>query len=372
MSHALHVPPKATLFTAATAVAMLALTGCSTTEADTNASAPTSSGGATAISEERCQQNRDAGQITFLTSFAYAASAGILDVVAADELGYFDELCLDVVMEPGSTNTQLVSAGTAQIAGVGSPSDALVAINSGADITGIATYGNTVAIELITMADSGIESLSDFTGKTVGYKGAVAPQFSAMFLDNGVDPDGINWVSVGYDPSILPDGQIQGLSGYKSNEPKALEAAGNSITEWDPSEYGVESAFNTQIVNKTFAAEHPTAVEDFLRASFHAYDWITESDANLDEALSFAESRSDAGYDIPMSKIRWQTEIDLINGSQPDGVPIGAVSVDQWTPEADMLVRFELVDEAPDLATAIDPSFVEAIYDGTELIWPAP
>ncbi|WP_176083760.1 ABC transporter substrate-binding protein [Martelella sp. HB161492] len=326
----------------------------------------------TAISADRCEANKAAGKITFLTSFAYAATLGILDVVAAKERGLFDDLCLDVAIEPGSTNSQLVSANTAQIAGVGSASDVMVAIDNGADIVGVATYGNVGAIELLTMADSGIEELKDFEGKTVGYKGAIAPQFSAMMLDNGVDMGKINWVSVGYDPTILPNGNVQGLGAYKSNEPKVLEAKGNSVKEWDPDAYGVHSTFNAMIANKQWAAKNPTAIEDFLRAEFKAFDWINESDANLDEALSYAEKLSTSGYDVKQSKVRWQTELALMQGSLPEGMMPGQQSDAQWQPEADMLVRFNLVKAAPDIETAQDNTYIDAIYADGALVWPAP
>ncbi|MFB2582889.1 ABC transporter substrate-binding protein [Herbiconiux sp. P15] len=360
-----------TALVAASAASLLLLAGCSSnsTAAETST---TPTGGSDLISAERCAENEAAGPITFLTSFSYAASVGLLDVVAAKEMGIFDDLCLDVTIEPGSNNAQLVSAGTAQFAGLGSPSDALVAIDNGADISGIATYGNTVAITLMTMTDGGPASFEDFAGLTAGFKGAIPPQISAMFLEEGVDPSTINWVSVGYDPTILPNDQVQALTGYKSNEPLALKAQDYDITEWDPAEYGIESAFNTQIVNNTFKEEHPTAVEDFLRASLYTYNWINESDANLDEALGYAEALSDAGYDLESSKARWAEEVSLVESSQPDGLPIGGETVEQWTPEADMLVQFELVGSEPDVEAAIDPSFIEAIYDGTELIWPAP
>ncbi len=371
MSHAPLTTKPLTALAATAAASALLLAGCSS---DSSASeAPTASaGGSDLISAERCAENQAAGPITFLTSFAYAASVGILDVVTAKEKGIFDELCLDVTIEPGSTNAQLVSAGTAQFAGLGSPSDVLVAVDNGADISGIATYGNTVAITLMTNKEGGPSSLADFSGLTAGYKGAIPPQIQAMFLEDGVDPASINWVSVGYDPTILPNGQVQALTGYKSNEPLALESQGFEITQWDPAEYGIKSAFNTQIVNNTFKEEHPTAVEDFLRASFYAYNWINESDTNLDEALGYAESLSDAGYDLVSSKARWNTEVGLVEDSQPEGTPLGSESVEQWTPEADMLVEFDLVGSKPDPASAIDTSFVDAIYDGTELIWPAP
>ncbi|MCS5713374.1 ABC transporter substrate-binding protein [Herbiconiux sp. CPCC 205716] len=360
-----------TALAALSAASVLLLAGCSgsSTASESTASA---SAGSDLISAERCAENRAAGPITFLTSFGYVASAGLLDVITAKERGVFEDLCLDVTLQPGSNNAQLVSAGTAQFAGVGSPSDVLVAIDNGADISGVATYGNTVAITLMTMTDGGPASLADFSGLTAGYKGAIPPQIQAMFLEEGVDPTTINWVSVGYDPTILPNDQVQALTGYKSNEPLALKAQGFDITEWDPAEYGIESAFNTQIVNNTFKEEHPTAVEDFLRASLYSYDWINESDANLDEALSYAEALSDAGYDLESSRARWATEVGLIDESQPDGLPIGGETVEQWTAEADMLVQFDLVKAKPDVAAAIDPSFIEAIHDGTELIWPAP
>ncbi|PZU39912.1 MAG: nitrate ABC transporter substrate-binding protein [Microbacterium sp.] len=367
MTTARHLSAKPWGALTALSAGALLLTACASGSTEPAASTTPASD---LISAERCAANEAAGPITFLTSFNYVASAGLLDVVTAMEKGLFADLCLDVSIEPGSNNAQLVSAGTAQLAGVGSPSDVMVAIDNGADISGIATYGNTPAIMLMTNDD--VTSLSDLSGVTAGYKGAVPPQISAMLSADGVDPSTLEWVSVGYDATILPSGQVQALTGYKSNEPLVLASQGYDITQWDPADYGIESAFNTQIVNNTFKEEHPTAVEDFLRASLYAYTWINESDENLDEALSYAEALSEAGYDLDLSRQRWETEVELINESQPADLPIGGQSATQWTPEADMLVEYELVGAAPDPESAIDTSFIEAIYDGSTLIWPAP
>lgn len=322
------------------------------------------------LGDEACQANRDAGPITFLTSFGYAASVGILDVLAADELGYFDQLCLDVTLEPGSANTQLVSAGTAQFAGIGGASDVLVARDNGAELEAAAVYGNQGAIELLTMADSGIDAIGDFAGTTIGYKEVIPPQFQAMLQGNGVDLDSIEWVSVGYDPSILPDGQVDALAAYKSNEPLALRAAGHDIVEWDPDDYGVPSTFNAQVVNTAFAEEHPAAVADFLRASLHAYDWINADGANLDEALGWAEARSEAGYDVEVSRARWQREVELVDESLPEGWPVGWMDEAQWRPEAEVLARYDLIAAEPDLAAAFDTSFLESVTDSGTIRWP--
>lgn len=345
-----------------------AISGCSG-----SSTSPAATGGAGAISSARCDKNKAAGAITYLTSYAFATTPTILDVLAADQLGYFKDLCLDITLQSGSTNAQLISAGTAQFGGLGSASDVMVARDSDAkDILSIATYGNTDAIELITMANSGINSLKDFEGKTVGYKGAIAPQFTAMFKSQGVDTSKINWVSVGYDPTILPQGQVQGLGAYKSNEPKQLEAAGYKLTEWDPAKYGVKSTFNTQIVNATFAKKNPTAVEDFLRASFKAYAWINDSDANLAKAIGWAKDRSQAGFNVALSTERWKTEVKLISDSQPKGLALGQQSVAQWQPEADLLLSSKLVKSAPAISADQGNSYIDSIYQNGKLVWPAP
>ena len=44
----------------------------------------------------RCAENREAGTITYLTGFDFAAAASMVDVFVAEQHGYYDELCLDV------------------------------------------------------------------------------------------------------------------------------------------------------------------------------------------------------------------------------------------------------------------------------------
>src|SRR5690606_36392700 len=50
--------------------------------------------------EARCAANREAGTITFLTGFDYAATASAIEMLVADEQGYFEDLCLDVEIKP--------------------------------------------------------------------------------------------------------------------------------------------------------------------------------------------------------------------------------------------------------------------------------
>jgi putative hydroxymethylpyrimidine transport system substrate-binding protein len=342
-----------------------AASGCSRPAAGTDAAG-------SAVGAARCAQNRAAGPIVFLTSFAYAPTSSIVDVVTAEQLGYYKALCLDVRIQPGSTNEQLLSAGTAQIAGLGDAASLMAAQAHGAAIVGVATYGDTSAVELITLKDRGVRSLAELKGKTIGYKVALAPQVAAMLAGAGVPIGSVKLVSVGYNPVSLANGSVDALISYKSNEPRVLASQGVAVTEWDPERYGVRSTFNVLAANRAWAAAHPTAVEDFLRATLRAYGWINAADANLDRALGFLGDRSMAGFDMAKAKDRWRVEARMIAASQPPGTPLGLNSPERWRSDAQALVQAGWLSRAPDAAAAVDNRFVQDIYQGDKLIWPAP
>src|SRR4029078_8826332 len=43
---------------------------------------------------DRCEANKAAGKITYLSSFDFSASASIVEVIVAKQKGYFDDMCL--------------------------------------------------------------------------------------------------------------------------------------------------------------------------------------------------------------------------------------------------------------------------------------
>src|SRR5258708_18484749 len=150
------------------AVAILAA-ACSSSSSSGGSSPQAGSSGSTGlISSSECAANKAAGTITYVSPFGFDASAGIIDVFAAQKLGYFKDLCLDVNFVTNSQDsTALVSAGKAQVTNVGSAADYLTAVGSGANIRAVATYGNTSDYCIITKKS--ITRLPHPTRKTPGY-----------------------------------------------------------------------------------------------------------------------------------------------------------------------------------------------------------
>jgi ABC-type nitrate/sulfonate/bicarbonate transport system substrate-binding protein len=357
---------------AAGAIAALLLAGCGGSDGNPEQGSPSPAGTkGSAVSAERCAQNEAAGKITYVTGYQYQASVGILDPVAAKALGYFDAVCLDVEIQPGTgetaQNAQLVAAGTAQISSIAGNSDVLVNVANGVDVQAVATFGHVPVATLMTRPD--ITDLKQLEGTTLGQKGALPVTIEAMLRADGVDVSKITQVVVGYDPTVLVRGQVQSLTGYKSNEPLTLEAKGEKITLWNPEDYGVPGSIATTIVNPGFLREHRSAVEDFLRAQLKAYDHCEQ---NAAECVGDAAELSQAGYDTEHNQQVWQTESGLVDGSLPAGQVLGQIDVDSVRTEGDFLVRMGQIPAVPDLSTLVVPDLVTSLYTDGQLVWPLP
>ncbi|WP_082093344.1 ABC transporter substrate-binding protein [Demequina sediminicola] len=360
------------------ASAALIISGCSADSdeaAETTASASPATTAAAAsaeFSDERCETNKAVGEITFATGYYYQASVGILNVVAADELGYFDDLCLDVTIQPGTgdtaQNTQLLAANTIQFTSM-DVQNVILASENDIDIMGVSVFSDVGLDILMTPTD--VTGLTELEGTILGQKGSLPTTVAAMLSNAGVDIDAIEQVTVGYDPSILPRGQVDSLTGFISNEPNLLAASGEDVTVWRPYDYDVPSSMGVTAVNPEFAAENPTVVEDFLRAVLHGYDYCV---ANGEECVGYASAASGPGYDEDHNLAVWNTEVDVVTESHDTATALGHVDPELISSIYAFLTEYELVsaDLGEDGAQALfDDSFNEAIYDGTDLLWPA-
>ncbi|PRY17814.1 ABC transporter substrate-binding protein [Kineococcus rhizosphaerae] len=351
--------------------AALLLAGCGGSDDGAGGgSTPTGSRGS-AVSAQRCEDNEGAGKITYVTGFQYQASASILDPIAAKALGYFDDVCLDVAIQPGTgetaQNAQLVAAGTAQISSIAGNGDVLVNVANGVDVQAVAMFGHVPVATLMTKPD--ITDLKQLEGTTLGQKGALPVTIEAMLRANGVDLSKVKQVVVGYDPTVLVRGQVQSLTGYKSNEPLTLAAKGEKITEWNPEDYGVPGSMATTIVNPAFLAAHRSAVEDFLRAQLKAYAYCEDHAA---ECVADAAKLSQAGYDSEHNVQVWQTETKLVDGSLPSGQVLGQIDDASVRTEGDFLVQQRQIDAVPDLSKVVVPDLVPSLYADGQLVWPVP
>jgi len=324
---------------------------------------------------ERCELNRSAGKLIFMTGFDYAADAGILEIVAAEQEGFFDDMCLDVELQPGvaPANTSALAAGQTQLGVVASFSELVnVNVNGEADLVAFAQLGHTSITELLVPADSPIETLEDFRGTTIGVKGDLPPDIAAMLATAGVNPgDYTELLLEGYDPVAHFALGIDALPVYKSNEPDTLDQAGIEYRSFDPLDYDIPSSFALYMTTRSFYEDHPTVVEDFVRAGLRGYFWAAE---NPEEAVADAFELIDAGENQfflaeDHELYRWSVEQGIVDTVRPDGFVVGQIDVDALGAEVTSHVELGLFDEEPAWRDMVEPTLVPRLFDGDELIW---
>ncbi|MGB8858564.1 MAG: ABC transporter substrate-binding protein [Ilumatobacteraceae bacterium] len=330
----------------------------------------------------RCEANKAAGKITYLSGYDYTASASIVDVLVAKAKGYYEALCLDVEVKPSFSidNYPLVAANDAQFASAGSFSEMVdFAGANDAGFLALAVEGRTGIDTLITK-DGEVPTIDDIKGKKLGANGGViTPSVKAMLAKAGLlEGDDYEVVSFDnqYDPMIniaVPD--IVGFPAFKSNEPGQLDARGVKYKLYDPADYDIPGSFGVLYTNLTFLAEFPSAAQDFMRATMRGLaDAVADPTA---AALIAVDAINESGNAIFLSPegetARWRVESKLVAQDVTASAPLGLPLIDQLVREVTTYAEIGLFDGvAPVIDTMVDDSVLLGVYDDTgTVIWPA-
>ena len=333
-----------------------------------------------AFPDDRCAANEAAGTITYLTGFDFAATASIVDVIVADANGYYDAMCLDVEIQPSfsTANYPLVAENDAQFASGGSFSEVVAfAAANDTDFVVTAVEGPT-AIDSLILKPGVAAELGDLAGSTIGVKGKLPPSVAAMLATAGLveNQDYETVLLDGFDPTAhIAIESIDGFPGYKSNEPGALERAGIEFDLFDPLDYDIPGSFGVIYGNAEFIAEHPTAAEDFMRATMLGLaDAIADPEAAATTAVELINSGGNPNFLSPEGEVfRWSTDAALISELTPSGIGFGAADAAALQNELDTYAEVGLFGDAE---TPVAADFLSTILDGVydadaTVIWPA-
>lgn len=330
---------------------------------------------------ERCTANEAAGTIDYLTGFDYAATASILEVIVAEAAGYYDELCLDVEITPSFSlaNFPLVAANEAQFSSAGSFSElATQARANEADLVALSVAGN-IAVDVLMVKPDRAGSLADLAGETIGIKGVLPPSIAVMLQQEAglIEGDDFDTALLGgFDPfAHWAIDDIAALPGWRSNEPGTLARGGEEFDLYDPAEFGVPGSFGLIYTNGDFLADHPTAVEDFMRATLRGLsDAIADPEAAAVDAFALAEANGNPSFlSVEGETFRWTTDVDAIVSSAPEGSAIGVPIADAL---AAQITAYDAVgyygdDGPPSIDGRFDPDLVADLYDESGVvIWP--
>ena len=334
-----------------------------------------------AFPADRCEANKAAGPITYLSGFDFAAAASIMEVMMAADRGYYAELCLDVKLTPSfsTTNYPLVASNEAQFSSAGSFTElASFSETNDAELVTLSIDGHT-PIDVLMVHPEQAESLAELNGATIGIKGALPPAVAVMLKQEANLAEGQQFHTVlvdGFDP--IAHWQLPGIAaipGWRSNEPGALQRAGLTFDLYDPADFDIPGSFGVIYTSPAFLAEHPSAVEDFMRATMRGLaDAIADPAGAAVVAVEMINGHGNPNFLSPEGEtFRWATDAETIVATTPEGsnigVPIGSELEAQISAYAD--VGYFGENNPPTVEGRYDPDLVDNLYDDTGTVtWP--
>jgi NitT/TauT family transport system substrate-binding protein len=332
-----------------------------------------------AIPEARCVANRAAGHIVYLSGYDFAASASIIDVLVAQQRGYFEDMCLDVEVRPSypADNYPQIAAGTAQFASAGSFSELVdFAGDNSAGYVALAVEGRTGIDALITKPGAA-PYLASLRGTTIGFEGALTPSVRAMLwqagLIEGEDYDVRDLEGQGA-AADLALADVVGISAYKNDQVYELQQAGTTFDVVDPADHGIPGSFGVLYTEREFLTANPSAAQDFVRATLRGLaDALADPDAAVAIAMAaLAQDGNDLGLTEASERFRWSVDSQIIRDGVTPELPLGLP--DRAGLENEVTVYAEagyFGGVEPIIDGLFEPSVVADIYSPNgRLIWP--
>ena len=308
--------------------------------------------------------------IAYMAGYKPQANLTNVGVYVAAENGYFGEMDLEADIRHTTTGEHLplLMSGDIDFTTVDANNLLERRADPGLPIVAIGLLGQRGQQAYVSLTDSGFQSPKDWEGHTFGYKFTIPPDYLAILAAEGVDRSKIEEVSVGFDPRILTNGDVDLLAVFKSNEPNAIRGLGFEVTVFDAADYGVPTLGLTYITRQEVIDERPEVVERFLKAVLKGIEFANDS-ANIEETLDIVMKYAP---DEDREHMRFMLATELSDAVSPltDANGIGWMTSEQWQAVHDYLIEYGALAESQDVDGAFTTEFLERVYEGGGLAWP--
>lgn len=285
------------------------------------------------------QENVNEMSLTFMAGYKPQASLPFVGVYVAQEEGFFEEQKLKVQIlhtGGGGEHLQLLSVGKIDV----TTQDAAVLLQRRADpglpLVSIALVGQKGQQAFVALADSQIDSIKDWEGRLVGYRGTPPPDLYALLAAAGVDKNKIELVNVGFDLRIFTERKVDVYPVYKSNEPFMLQNWGYDYTLWDAHDFGVPTLGLSYVTSEEILETKQEMLTRFLSASIKGIEYAIK---NPEKAVDIVLKYTGPETDRKLMRFMLDAEIKDALNDNTNNHTIGWQTEEQWQSLTDLLVN---------------------------------
>lgn len=251
--------------------------------------------------------------------------------------GFFAEEGLDVTINPGGfdiNSITLVAAGTDTF-GLHDTNSLILANSQGIPLVTVATFLQKHPGAIMALASSGLTSLEDLEGKTIGFQEGGPWQLTqAMLIKNGIDPASLKQIAVGFDLTPLFEGDIDLITVFSTNEPIIAELQGFETTVFVPYDLGIETSANALFTTSEYLEANQDVACGMVRAIARGWEY----------ALDHQEEAGDIVVAVDPENLDRDKELLSLAAIEddvrtPDAIAhgIGSMSLDRWQTAEDVL-----------------------------------
>ena len=277
----------------------------------------------------------------------------------AQEMGYYLDEGLEVnIFVPANPEDVLKTVGAGRDDfGISYQAEVLLARGEGVPVKSIAAMVQHPLNSIMVLEESGITRPGDLAGKKVGITGIPFEEalFSAMLEYDGISPDDVTLVNVGFDlvPALIGKKVDAIVGAYWTHESIVMELLGFSVNVLRMEEWGVPDFYELVLVaSEDTVSEDPDIVQRFLRATAKGFaDAIADPQGAVD-ILVDANPETDKALETQ--------GIDLLAPMWTEGAPtFGWQDHDRWHSLARWMKEEGLLNEDVNEDEAFTSEFVE-------------
>lgn len=284
---------------------------------------------------------------------------------AAIEQGYYRDAGFDVTLlehTPGVTPIDQLIGGRVDYA-VGD-SGVLLYRSTGVPLVALAAIFQESPSMLITLEDSGIQTLADLRGRRImllgGYLNA---ELMSMLETAGVGARDFTLLPADTNVTALVDGRTDAYNAYTTNEPFALAQRGIAHRSFSPTDYGVDFYADILITTENLIERDPDGVRRFVDATLRGWRYAVEHPEEVVDLIFERYNTQGRTREHLLYEAREAIRLIL-----PNVVPIGFMSAERWQRIEDVFRSQGQLKQAADMERFLfDPqaerSFLDAVRE---------
>lgn len=308
------------------------------------------SGCATSTTQSQ-SDSADANSVT--VGLTYIPSVQFAPVYVAEDDGIFDEAGIDATVRHHGSDEALFSALVAgeEDVTIASADEVLQARAAGMDLISVGAFYHEYPVAILVTAASGIETLADLAGHSIGYPGDESGSswfgLQAALQQAGLTSDDVELMPIGYTQSAaLASGQVDAVVGFVNSDAIQLAQMGVETRNLcEDVDFPLIAA--SIVTTEQFAEEDPqlltdvvTAINAGVQSVIDDPDHALEVSANYDETLADADALESAEQILLATVLLWRAS---------DGQADATQDLELWAQMGQFLA--ELLDFSGDEAT---------------------